>query len=88
MIEARLAALLTGELSPQRVRLAIHARRPAKPEWLSMRLALIEGDPGHRAFAHFNVSENAAWFTVSDGLPHYPGDSATWTGCQASSPRG
>jgi hypothetical protein len=53
----------------------IYARHPAQPEHLSMRLGLIEGDPGHRASAHFNVSEKAAWFTVSDGLPQYPGDS-------------
>jgi hypothetical protein len=53
----------------------IYARRPADPKWLSMRLGLIDADPGHRASAHFNVSEKATWFPLSDGLPQYPGDS-------------
>jgi hypothetical protein len=39
-----------------------------------MRLGLIDADPGHRAVAHFNVGSKAAWFTVTDGLPQYAGD--------------
>jgi hypothetical protein len=55
----------------------IYARLVAQPEWLSIRLGLIDADPGHRAQAHFNVASKAAWFTVSDDLPQYPGDTET-----------
>jgi hypothetical protein len=52
----------------------IYARRVAAPEWLSIRLGLIDADPGHRARAHFNVGEKAAWFPITDPLPQHPGD--------------
>ena len=52
----------------------IYARRVAAPELLSMRLGLIAEDPGQRAQAHFNVSEKAAWYPVTDDLPQHTGD--------------
>ncbi len=52
----------------------IYARRVARPEWLSLRLGLIDADPGHRAQAHFNVAEKAAWFPITDALPQHPSD--------------
>jgi hypothetical protein len=55
----------------------VYARRPAEPEWLSMRLGLIDADPGQRPQAHFNVQEKAPWFPITDDLPRYSGDSET-----------
>ncbi|MCP4007249.1 MAG: GFA family protein [bacterium] len=52
----------------------IYARHTSLPDWLSMRLGLIDQDPVHRSSAHFNVAEKAKWFEVSDGLPQYDGD--------------
>lgn len=40
-----------------------------------MRPGLIDGDPGHRAHAHFNVDSKAAWFPLTDDLPRHAGDS-------------
>jgi hypothetical protein len=55
----------------------IYARLAAQPDWLYIRLGLIDADPGHRAYAHFNVASKAAWFTVADDLPQYSGDTNT-----------
>ncbi len=55
----------------------IYARLVAQPDWLYIRLGLIGADPGHRAQAHFNVGSKAAWFTVTDELPQYDGDTET-----------
>ncbi len=55
----------------------IYARRVANPDWFSIRLGLIDEDPGHRAQAHFNVSEQAPWFAVTDNLPQHSGDTVT-----------
>ena len=52
----------------------IYARLVAAPDWFSIRLGLIDDDLAHTATAHFNVSEKAAWFTVTDDLPQYEGD--------------
>ncbi len=52
----------------------IYARRVTAPGRLSIRLGLIDEDPGHRAQAHFNVSEKAPWVPVTDGLPQHAGD--------------
>ena len=46
----------------------------AVPEWLSIRLGLIDADPEHRARAHFNVGEKAPWFDITDALPQHAGD--------------
>ncbi len=54
----------------------VHARLGAAPEWLSLRLGLIDADPGHRARAHFNVGEKAPWFDITDALPQHEGDTA------------
>lgn len=55
----------------------IYARLVAQPDWFSIRLGLIDADPGHRAQAHFNVASKAPWFIVTDDLPQYPGDTET-----------
>lgn len=55
----------------------LYARLVAQPGWLSVRLGLIDADPGHRARAHFNVAAKAPWFVVTDDLPQFPGDSET-----------
>lgn len=55
----------------------VYARLVAQPYWVSIRLGLIDADPGHRARAHFNVASKAPWFTVTDDLPQYPGDTET-----------
>jgi len=55
----------------------IYARHVAQPDWLSIRLGLIDADPGHRAQAHFNVESKAPWFPITDGLPQYLGDTET-----------
>jgi len=52
----------------------VYARLVAQPDWLSMRLGLIDADPGHRAQAHFNVADKAAWFDIADTLPQHQGD--------------
>lgn len=49
----------------------------AQPDWFSIRLGLIDADPGHHALAHFNVASKAPWFSVTDDLPQYPGDTET-----------
>lgn len=52
----------------------IYARRPAEPGWLSVRLGLIDQDPGSRPRAHFNVASKAPWFAIMDDLPQHAGD--------------
>lgn len=57
----------------------IYARRPSEPAWLSIRLGLFDQDPQVRPRAHFNVGEKAPWFTPTDDLPQYPGDTTDTT---------
>jgi len=57
----------------------IYARHLEHPKWLSIRLGLLEGDPGIRPRAHFNVGSKAPWFTITDDLPQYKGDTETDT---------
>jgi hypothetical protein len=52
----------------------IYARLVSAPDWLSIRLGLIDGDPGCRPRAHFNVSEKAPWYTITDELPQHAED--------------
>ncbi len=52
----------------------IYARQAGAPGWFSIRLGLIDDDLANRATAHFNVSEKAAWYSVTDDLPQYAGD--------------
>lgn len=52
----------------------VYARLPAQPETLRIRLGLIDGDPGRRPFGHFNVSEKAPWYAITDGLPEHGGN--------------
>jgi len=52
----------------------IYARLAAVPDWFSVRLGLIDQDIPHTATAHFNVSEKASWFPLTDDLPQHSGD--------------
>ena len=52
----------------------IYSRRVDDPETFRIRLGMVDGDPGRRAFAHFWVSEKAPWFEIGDELPQYPAD--------------
>ena len=52
----------------------IYARHVSEPGWVSVRLGLIEEPFPRTATAHFNVSERAAWYSVSDELPQYADD--------------
>jgi len=52
----------------------IYARHESAPEWLSIRLGLIDGDLPREATAHFNVSEKASWYRLTDDLPQYADD--------------
>jgi hypothetical protein len=52
----------------------IYARHLGQPKWLSIRLGVLDGDPGIRPSAHFNVGSKAPWFTVTDDLPQHAGD--------------
>ena len=52
----------------------IYARRVANPGWFSIRLGLIDDELVHTATAHYNVSEKATWFCLTDDLPQYEGD--------------
>jgi hypothetical protein len=55
----------------------IYARHTSAPEWFSIRLGLIDDALASRATAHFNVSEKANWFDVTDNLPQYADDTTT-----------
>ena len=52
----------------------IYARRVSAAGWLSMRLGLIDDELASSATAHFNVSEKARWFNVTDDLPQFDFD--------------
>jgi len=53
----------------------MYARVVAQPDWLYIRLGLINADAGRRA--HFNVASKAAWHIVTDDLPQYADDTET-----------
>jgi hypothetical protein len=50
------------------------SRRDAEPETIRIRLGLLDSDPGRRPLAHVWVSEKAAWYEITDGLPRSDGD--------------
>ncbi len=50
----------------------IYSRMASDPETFRIRLGVVDGDPGRRAFAHFWVSEKAPWHEITDDLPQYP----------------
>jgi hypothetical protein len=52
----------------------LYARHASEPGSLNVRLGLVEGDPGVRPNAHFNVSDRASWYTIEDELPQHEGD--------------
>ena len=50
------------------------SRDPERPEVLSVRLGVIDGDPGIRPSYHQFVADAASWQPLpDDGLPRYPG---------------
>lgn len=57
----------------------IYARHVTHPKRLSIRLGLLESDPGIRPRAHFNVESKAPWDIITDDLPQYQGDTETDT---------
>lgn len=52
----------------------IYARQTAVAGVLSLRMGLIDEDPGQRPRAHFNVGEKAPWYEITDDHPQYADD--------------
>lgn len=55
----------------------LYARHANQPDRVSIRLGVLEDDPGVRPRAHFNVGSKAPWFEITDALPQYPEDTET-----------
>jgi hypothetical protein len=42
-----------------------------RPEIVSVALGALDGDPGIRPAAHWNVASKAQWYDITDDLPQY-----------------
>ena len=51
----------------------IHSRREALPQALRLRVGTLDPPHGAPPTAHIHVASNAAWWTIHDELPQYPG---------------
>lgn len=52
----------------------LYARQVAMPDWLSIRLGVLDGDPEVAPRAHFNVAGMPSWSAITDQLPQHAGD--------------